>query len=177
MIRQRALGAIRRAQTGSTTSTTTTSSSGGGSSNSSSSSLRSFYLLHGGRGGAMHFYYGGGTGRSIFTTAAALASAYYMGGLGACYVPRVTPSIPDTRTTVQCIVDHIDHPLDDRLLSITHQNHPTGRAGSGGVAACEAPVLPPPSPPQVIKFPVRRNHTDAPAGGGGGGGGGNQSAE
>lgn len=32
----------------------------------------------------MHFYYGGGTGRSIFTTAAALASAYYVGGLGAC---------------------------------------------------------------------------------------------
>lgn len=31
----------------------------------------------------MHFYYGGGTGRSIFTTAAALASAYYVGGLGA----------------------------------------------------------------------------------------------
>lgn len=55
--------------------------------------------------------------------------------------------------------------MNDGLTRPSHITNPPGRAGPGGVAACEAPVLPPPSPPQVIKFPVRRNHSDAGAGG------------
>lgn len=84
MIRQRALGSIRRTRTSASTSTSYSSSTTSSSTSSSNNPLRR--LARGSlRGaGAMHFYYGGGTGRSIFTTAAALASAYYVGGLGAC---------------------------------------------------------------------------------------------
>lgn len=54
-------------------------------------------------------------------------------------------------------------PFSDAYSTVCHVQNATGRQGVGGVAACEAPVLPPPSPPQVIKFPVRRNHSDASA--------------
>lgn len=75
MIRQRTGGAIRRANTSSSSIRSSTRSSTGG--------LSRLYLLHSSRDSAMHFTYGGSKGRSIFTTAAALASAYYVGGLGA----------------------------------------------------------------------------------------------